>query len=77
MVYAVLLAHFFCVVQSDGAVAVCDDEDVFFWEYLLCSYERGADDVCGFVLAFRPQTEKNIQRSLLETVPEMLPESEA
>lgn len=50
MVDAVLLAYFFCVVQRDGAVAVCDDEDVSFREDLLRGHERGADDVGGFVL---------------------------
>jgi hypothetical protein len=50
VVDAVLTTDFFCVIQRYGTVAISDDEDMFLRKDLLRSYERGADDVGGFVL---------------------------
>jgi hypothetical protein len=46
----VLATDLFCVVQGYGTVAICDDEDVFSWEYFFRSHKRRADDVGCFVL---------------------------
>jgi len=50
VINAVLTTYLLRVIQRHRTVAVRDDEDMFLWEDLLRSHERGADDVGGFVL---------------------------